>query len=379
MSSKIRVMLVDDSAVVRGLFDRALREDSAIEIVASASNGEIAINMLSKTPVDVMLLDIEMPVMDGITALPELLKISPRTRIIMSSTLTQKNAEISIRAMQLGASDYIAKPSTRDLVGVDEFYRNLITKIKALAPYGRGDVSAPKPERKLTGIGAQAIAVASALPAKVSGLYEPIAMPTLAVRPKEKLMAMGALAIASSTGGPQALLNIFREFKGVELRVPIFITQHMPANFTAILADHISKASGLDCHEGVDDEEVKPGIIYLAPGDYHMTVTRDGAKPCRIKLDQNPPENFCRPSADPMLRSLAKVYNDKLLVAVLTGIGADGARGATDVVSAGGGVVAQDEATSVVYGMPRAVAEAKLTSAVFALNAIAPFLIRAVA
>ena len=378
MSSKIRVMLVDDSAVVRGLFDRALREDSAIEIVASASNGEIAINMLKKTAVDVMLLDIEMPVMDGIAALPELLKISPKTRIIMSSTLTQKNAEISVRAMQLGASDYIAKPSTRDLVGVDEFYRSLITKIKALAPYVRGEDSVAKPEKKMVVTGVQATAVAAATPARVNGLYEPIALPTLAVRPKEKLTGMQALAIASSTGGPQALLSIFREFKGITMRVPIFITQHMPANFTAILADHISKASGFDCHEGIDDEEVKPGIIYLAPGDYHMTVTRDGAKPCRIKLDQSPPENFCRPSADPMLRSLAKLYNDKLLVVVLTGLGADGARGASDVVSAGGAVVAQDEATSVVYGMPKAVAEAKLTSAVFALNAIAPFLIRSV-
>jgi two-component system chemotaxis response regulator CheB len=378
MSSKIRVMLVDDSAVVRGLFDRALREDAAIEIVASASNGEMAISMLKKTAVDVILLDIEMPVMDGITALPELLKISPKTRIIMSSTLTQKSAQISVRAMQLGASDYIAKPSTRDLVAVDEFYRSLITKIKALAPYERGEASSQTLKKTMAVAGAQATVPGPTMPAKGNGLYEPILVPSLAVRPKEKLTGMQALAIASSTGGPQALLSIFREFKGMALHTPIFITQHMPANFTDILADHISKASGFDCHEAIDEEEVKPGIIYLAPGDYHMTVIRDGAKPCRIKLDQNPPENFCRPSADPMLRSLAKIYNDKLLVAVLTGLGADGARGASDVVSAGGGVVAQDEASSVVYGMPKAVAEAKLTSAVFALNAIAPFLIRAI-
>jgi two-component system chemotaxis response regulator CheB len=277
--------------------------------------------------------------------------------------------------MQLGASDYIAKPSTRDTSEVGNFYQSLISKIKALAPHVKADFSEAQNEKKMLATSAP---LSAAFVAKPNGLYEPIPVPSLAVRPKEKLAAMGALAIASSTGGPQALLSIFREFKGEALRTPIFITQHMPPNFTAILADHISKASGLDCHESIDEEEVKPGVIYLAPGDYHMTVTRVGTNPCRIKLDQNPPENFCRPSADPMLRSLAKIYNDKLLVAVLTGLGADGARGASEVVSAGGAVVAQDEASSVVYGMPKAVADAKLTSAVFALNAIAPFLIRAV-
>jgi len=189
---------------------------------------------------------------------------------------------------------------------------------------------------------------------------------------------MQALGIASSTGGPQALLSIFRDFKGLDLTGPIFITQHMPPNFTTILADHISKASGMDCHEAVHDEEVRPGVIYLAPGDYHMTVEKVGTNPCRISLNQDPQENFCRPSADPMFRSLAKIYHDKLLAVILTGLGSDGARGAGAVVEAGGAVVSQDEASCVVYGMPKAVAEAKLTSAVFPLSAMAPFLIRAI-
>ncbi|MBX9725684.1 MAG: chemotaxis response regulator protein-glutamate methylesterase [Rickettsiales bacterium] len=374
MSTLIRVMLVDDSAVVRGLFDRELRADGAIEVVASASNGEMAISMLKKTVVDVMLLDVEMPLMDGMTALPQLLEISPKTRIIMASTLTKRNAEISMRAMQLGASDYISKPSTRDVGEVGEFYRTLITKIKALAPHVK---TAPSPAAaKVPSPPAnQHIAQMQGKPA---ALYEPIPPPTHALKRPEQLRNMEALAIASSTGGPQALLQIFREFKGTTPRGPIFITQHMPPNFTTILADHISKASGIDCHEAVEDEEVKTGVIYLAPGDYHMTVARVGAGGCRIKLNQNPPENFCRPSADPMFRSLAKVYNDKLLGVVLTGLGADGARGANAVVEAGGGVVTQDEASCIVYGMPKAVVEAKLTSAVFALHAMAPFLIKAV-
>jgi two-component system, chemotaxis family, protein-glutamate methylesterase/glutaminase len=372
MSDLIRVMLVDDSAVVRGLFDRELRADGAIEVVASASNGEIAISMLKKTNVDVILLDVEMPVMDGLTALPKLLEISPKSRIIMASTLTKRNAEISIRAMQMGASDYISKPSTREVGEVGEFYRSLIAKIKALAPHVKtASVANTAPAAPANQYMAEA-------QAKPSALYEPIPAPSHALKRPEQLRNMEAIAIASSTGGPQALLQIFREFKGVSPRAPIFITQHMPPNFTTILADHISKASGLDCHEAVDDEEVRQGVIYLAPGDFHMAAARSGAGPCRIKLNQNPPENFCRPSADPMFRSLAKVYNDKLLGVVLTGLGADGARGASAVVEAGGGIVSQDEASSVVYGMPKAVAEAKLTSAVFALSAIAPFLIKAV-
>lgn len=360
-------MVVDDSAVVRSLFDRALREDAAIDVVAAAANGEIATTMLKKSPVDVIILDVEMPVMDGMTALPQLLAIAPNVRIIMSSNLTTHNAEISLRAMQMGAADYIAKPSTRDTGEVDEFYRILISKIKALAPY---EASSARPIKPVPS--AQPVA-----PAKAAPLYNAIAAPTHALKRADQMRNMQAIAIASSTGGPQALLHIFHEFKGKELRVPMFITQHMPPNFTAILADHISKASGLDCHEAVEDEEVRGGVIYLAPGDYHMAVVRSGTGPCRMQLNQNPPENFCRPSADPMFRSLAKIYNDKLLAVVLTGLGADGARGAREVVEAGGVVVSQDEATSVVYGMPKAVADAKLTSAVFTLNDVAPFLIRA--
>lgn len=360
MSPKIRVMLVDDSAVIRGLYDRALKHDLAIEVVSSASNGEIALNMLKNTPADIVILDIEMPVMDGLTALPEILKISPKMRVIMSSTLTTRNAEASLKAMQLGAADYIAKPSSKDAQEVEDFYAQLIRKIHALAPKG---VEAPAAVR------------AAIMPTVPMPL--PVGIHTAAIRQLVQPPRMEALAIASSTGGPNALLTVFREFHGMKLRTPIFITQHMPANFTTTLAEHISKVSGIDCHEAKHHEVVKAGVIYLAPGDFHMTVKRDGTQ-LLLELDQNPQENFCRPSADPMLRSLAKIYGEKLLVAVLTGLGADGARGAVDVVARGGIVVAQDEATSVVYGMPKAVADAKLTSAIFPLPHMASFLMKGV-
>lgn len=363
MSGKIRVMLVDDSAVVRGLMQRALAADADIEVVATAMDGQMALDMLARKPADIIILDVEMPGMDGLTALPLLVKAAPHTRIIMSSTLTLRNAEISLKALELGASDYLAKPGAKDPAEVEEFYRQMIAKIHALAAAAPANGLAP---------------AAASVPAAVrTPLPSAIPAPAIAVRQSAVAQPAAALAIASSTGGPQALLEVFKQFKGVPIRTPIFITQHMPANFTTILAQHITNTAGHDCHEAVEGEEVRPGVIYLAPGDFHMTAKRDGST-VRLHLDKNPQENFCRPSADPMLRSLAKIYAGKLLIAVLTGLGADGARGAAEAVTAGGTVIAQDEATSVVYGMPRAVAEAKLTSAILPLHQIGPYLVKAV-
>lgn len=352
-------MLVDDSAVVRGMMQRALSGREDIEVVATAVDGQMALDVLKRIPADVMLLDVEMPGMDGLTALPRLLQLAPTLKVIMSSTLTLRNAEVSLKALALGAADYLAKPSSNP-GEAEQFFQEMITKIRALA---RSGSAAPD-------------ATPLAAKAAPAPLPTPLAAPAVPVRQSVTPSPAGALAIASSTGGPQALIEVFKQLKDTAIRIPIFITQHMPANFTTILAQHITSAAGRDCHEAVDGEVVKPGVIYLAPGDFHMTAQRSGSETV-LKLDKNPPENFCRPSADPMLRSLAKIYGPKLLVTVLTGLGADGARGAAEAVAAGGIVIAQDEATSVVYGMPKAVADAKLTSAIFPLNQIAPYLARA--
>lgn len=337
----IQVMLVDDSAVVRGLLQRALANEPVITIAATATDGQSAIDTLKKTPVDIIVLDIEMPRMDGITALPELLRIAPGVKIIMASSLTQRNAEISLRALELGAVDYLAKPSSLTQTAGAEYFSQLITKIRALMPVERPPVTMP---------------VTNTIPLNFRAQ---------------------ALAIASSTGGPQALVTIFTAMKGKLAQVPVFITQHMPPNFTAILAEHISKAWGGDCHEAIHGEAVRPGVIYLAPGDFHMTVEKQGTE-IVVKLDKNPPENFCRPAADPMLRSLSHVYREKLLTAVLTGMGSDGAKGAAAVTAAGGLVVAQDAASCVVYGMPKAVIDAKLAHAILPLDQVAPCLMKAV-
>jgi two-component system chemotaxis response regulator CheB len=366
---QVKVLLVDDSAVIRGLVAKALTSDPAISIVGSAANGKAAIDMIKNLAPDVVVLDIEMPVMDGLTALPELIKALPSVKIIMSSTLTQSNAEISLKALSLGAADYIPKPSLKFGSEVDDFYRDLIRKVKALGGITENklnpSVMVPAPAAAPRILTPATPAVESDVPAVTLDVNAPLTM-----------FGVKAFAIASSTGGPQALMTLFGNLKGALKNVPIFITQHMPPTFTKLLAEHLSKAGERPCKEAVDGEIVTAGQIYIAPGNYHMVAERKDANTVVLRLNQDPPENFCRPAADPMLRSLSKIYGQHLAVLVLTGMGHDGMEGCKHVVHAGGGVVAQDAATSVVYGMPKAVADHKLCKAILPLQDIGPYLIR---
>lgn len=358
----IRVMVVDDALVIRGMLSRMLEEAGDIAVVASAGDGERALAALKRNPVDVVVLDIEMPRMDGIEALPKIVAGYPGIQVVMASTLTKRNAEISLKAMELGAADYVTKPgSTGELRSADEFKRELIEKVRSLGKAGR--------RKAARSVGGPAVAprvpTASAASAQTASLgrgKEVTLRPLKAFRPD-------ALAIGSSTGGPQALLKVLKDLGAVSQ--PIFITQHMPPTFTTILAEHIARSTGRDCKEGVEGMPVETGKIYLAPGDRHMLIKRKGALPV-ISLSDGPPENFCRPAVDPMLRSLAAVYGSKLLVTILTGMGSDGAKGGRVCVDAGGQVLAQDEATSVVWGMPGAAATAGICGAVLPLNKIGP-------
>lgn len=350
-----RVMVVDDSAVIRGLLTRSLEEDPSIKVVASVGNGEIAIKTLDRQDIEVIILDIEMPVMDGLTALPKLLEKKPGVQVIMASTLTRKNAEVSLRALQAGAADYLPKPSsTSELTSKDAFQRELTEKVKALAAAARpvGRPVAPRP-----------VASKSPAPASIAAVRR------IELR-KPSLTLPRLIAIGSSTGGPQALLEVLRDMAAA-VKLPILITQHMPATFTTLLAEHIGRATGVPCAEAQDGEKINAGQIYLAPGNYHMVVEREGTDSV-IRLNQDPPENFCRPAVDPMLRSLAKIYGSGLLTIILTGMGSDGQKGAVEVVEVGGTVIAQDEATSVVWGMPGAVATSGLCSAVLPIKEIGP-------
>jgi two-component system chemotaxis response regulator CheB len=348
---RIRVMLVDDSAVVRGFLVRILESDPTIEIVATCSNGQTAVIQIARCKPDVVILDIEMPVMDGLTALPKLLAADPGARVIMASTLTQRNAEISMEALQSGATDYIPKPLARDLSGSDNFRRDLLGKIAALGCRSEQRTSlqpaaAPPPSRKPGQPALQLRAVAARDP---------------------KILAIG-----SSTGGPQALLTLLKALPQ-EINAPVVIAQHMPATFTTVLAQHLARASGRPSTEAVSGEPILPGHVYLAPGDFHFEIGRNGAT-LVARLNKAPQENFCRPSVNPLFRSVAKLFGAQSACVMLTGMGSDGLDGTRQIASAGGAVIAQDEASSVVWGMPGAIANAGLCNAVLPLLGIAPYL-----
>jgi two-component system chemotaxis response regulator CheB len=352
-------MIVDDSAVIRGMLTRWLQEEGDLTVCASAANGEMALSQMEKAKPDVVILDIEMPRMDGLTALPKLLEIDPRAKIVMSSTLTTRNAEVSIKAMSLGASDYLAKPeASRDPQITDAFRRELLAKVRALggARRMRPRIAAP--------------AVASSKRDTVvrsrpeGGLY---GNSPIVVR-KVQLEKPEVVAIGSSTGGPQALMTVFQNLQA-PLDLPVLITQHMPGTFTKILAQHLDKLPGVQCAEAEDGEPLAAGRVYLAPGDYHMIVSRS-AGGAVVRLNQDPPENFCRPAVDPLFRSLAQAFGKRVLAVVLTGMGHDGLSGGQAIVDAGGMVMAQDETSSVVWGMPGAVATGGLCSAVLPVGEI---------
>jgi two-component system chemotaxis response regulator CheB len=360
-----RVMVVDDSAVIRGLLSRALEGDPELRVVASVGDGQMALNALSRQSIDVIVLDIEMPVMDGITAIPKLIAIDPAVKIIMASTLTLRGAEVSMKALQSGAADYVTKPSsTRELGAADSFKRELVSKVKALAISARRAGSRNRPSLRN-----------ERPPAPLTSFPRPRSMDPAAVvlRPMPVIpTSPDIIAIGSSTGGPQALFEVLSHLKG-GIRQPILITQHMPATFTTILAEHITRQCGIACAEAKDGEPLVGGRIYLAPGDFHMVLATRGTGTV-LSVNKEPPENFCRPAVDPMMRSIAKIYGKRALAIILTGMGQDGMRGCTELVAAGGLTIAQDEPSSVVWGMPGAVATAGLCGAVMPLREIGPFI-----
>lgn len=347
----IRVMVVDDSAVVRGLISRWLGEVAGIRVVSSQHNGKVALDALEGVDPDVIVLDIEMPEMDGLTALPLILKKKPSVAVIMASTLTRRNADISLRAMALGARDYVAKPEgTHGLIGQADFRRDLADKVMALGRQRRR-----KPAAASTMVRA----------ARPIGEAPPKAEYTLravsTTRPR-------VLVIGSSTGGPPALTTIVKALGQAGQIVPILIAQHMPPTFTAIMAEHLGRASGMPAGEARDGEALTAGRIYVAPGGFHMRVEKASAPIIRISDDA--PINYCRPAVDPLFESAAAVFSSATLALVLTGMGHDGAAGATKIANAGGTVIAQDETTSVVWGMPRATARAGACAAILPLDRI---------
>ena len=347
-------MIVDDSAIVRGLIARILETDERIVVTASVSDGSHALRTLQREDVDIVLLDIEMQQMDGLTALPKMLAARPDVRVIIVSSMTQQNAEISLRALSMGAVDYVNKPSSRhELFSADNFKVELLAKIGALgAALGKGQSSCGR----LQPPAGERPAPADQIPADNVPLRS-----GSRTRPT-------VLAIGSSTGGPAAL-KAFLPSIPLTLTLPILVTQHIPATFTAFLTTTLAQVSGRPAMEPSDGQPVEAGHIYVAPGGYHMLVERQNSRPV-FRLSDSAPENFCRPSVDPMLRSLAQAYGPGVVAVILTGMGQDGRSGSTVVVEMGGTVLAQDEASSVVWGMPGAVANDGLCAAVLPLDEI---------
>jgi two-component system chemotaxis response regulator CheB len=351
---RIRVLVTDDSAVMRRLVREAVESDPACEVIGTANNGKDALDKIANLQPDVVTLDIEMPVMNGLETLIPLRRQHPRLPVIMFSTLTERGAHATFEAMRRGASDYATKPSASNLAdGRKAVVEELIPKIKALCgwhepppPAIRSLVSRPRP----------------ATPAG--------ATPGAAPRRIGLTKGVDAVLIGVSTGGPTALTTLWRDLPR-SLAVPILIVQHMPAAFTAQFAKQLDAVGTVPVVEAAAGMRVEPGRAYLAPGGYHMTVAHQGVATV-IGINEDPPENSCRPAVDVLFRTAASAYGGRVLAVILTGIGYDGLLGTRDVVAAGGHAIAQDQATSVVWGMPRAITEAGLADAVLPLGQIGP-------
>jgi two-component system chemotaxis response regulator CheB len=344
---KIRVLVVDDAAVFRRLVAEELSADPAIEVVGSAANGKIALAKLTQLNPDLVILDIEMPEMDGLSTLREIRKTHPKLPVVMFSALTERGASATLDALALGATDYFAKPAAGGLDASLQIIRDeLIPEIKALCGKARnGAVAVPTP-------------------------------PAAAAPVVSRSTTVEVVAIGTSTGGPNALVEVFAALPA-DLPVPVVMVQHMPPMFTRLLAGRLAAQSNLTVEEGQPGAALRPGHVWLAPGDFHMTVERDG-KVVSVRLHQGSPENSCRPAADVLFRSVAQVFGPKSLAVVLTGMGQDGLRGCEAIRAAGGQVIVQDESTSVVWGMPGFVARAGLADRVLPLGLIAPEIVRRV-
>jgi two-component system, chemotaxis family, protein-glutamate methylesterase/glutaminase len=346
---RIRVLVVDDAVVVRRILSDVLDEDPDIEVAGTAANGRIALAKLTQVNPDLVTLDVEMPEMDGLTTLRTMRSDGHKQPVIMFSTLTERAATTTLDALAAGASDYVTKPANVGSVveAKQRVREQLIPKIKALST----GIVLPQPARTVA-------------PARVSA-------------PDRQKGAGGTridcIAIGVSTGGPNALTALFRQLPG-DLAAPIVMVQHMPPVFTRQLADRLSAVSALTVTEGEPGVQLRPGHAVLAPGDHHMEVVRQGID-VRVKLHQGPPENSCRPAADVLFRSVAATYGRNTLAVVLTGMGYDGLRGVEHIRERGGAVVVQDRATSVVWGMPGAVAESGLADAVLPLEQISSELV----
>lgn len=343
---KSRVLVVDDAVVVRKILTDVLSSETDIEVVGTAANGKICLQKIPQVNPEIITLDFEMPEMNGLETLKEIKRLYPKIPVIMFSALTEKGAALTLDALSLGASDYVTKPA--QMSGLNEAKENirqeLISKIRSLlgniAPVTQSSQQV-KTESKL-----------SQTPSFMKGTG-----------------VINCVCIAVSTGGPNALVEVIPKLPA-DLGVPVVMVQHMPPMFTKILAERLSAAGNIKVHEATDGMLVHRNNVYIAPGDFHMELVRDG-NIIRAALNKGPQENSCRPAADPLFRSAVSLFGGNILGVVMTGMGHDGMRGCQHIREVGGEVIIQDEKSSVVWGMPGAVFNAGLANAVYPLSELA--------
>ena len=344
----IRVLVVDDSVVIRKLLSNMLSQDSGLEVVGSACDGRVALSKIGSLKPDLVTLDVDMPIMNGLETLAAIRRIYPKLPVVMFSTLTERGASATLDALALGASDYATKPShTRNAEEAAlRIQAELIPKIKGLCgvtPLRLRPLPIPRPTPKPRG----------------------------ALHPRIEVLAIG-----TSTGGPNALAEVLPKLPD-DFPVPVLVVQHMPPIFTRLLAERLDGHSSISVKEGVAGTMLSPGQAWIAPGNFHMVVTRTG-KERQLGMNQAAPENFCRPAVDVLFRSVAAAYGPNVLGVVMTGMGSDGVLGAQAIREAGGDVIIQDEASSVVWGMPGLIYASGLEDGVYPLQGLAAEIIRRV-
>ena len=351
---KIRVLVVDDAVVMRKMITDVLARDPQIEVAGTAANGKIALQKLPQTNPDLVTLDVEMPEMDGLATLREIRKTYPKLPVIMFSTLTAKGATTTLDALTFGATDYVTKPANVGSVGegIQRLESELVPKIKAHCRHLRSD--GPPGEHT------QFISRLKPVPLAPRTVSRPVDL----------------VCIGTSTGGPNALAEVFKSFPK-DFPVPIVIVQHMPPMFTALLAERLGAGSQIKFFEGQHGQQILPGCAYIAPGGKHMEVKRDGLKTI-LQLHEGPPENSCRPAVDVLFRSAVNAYGATALGVILTGMGQDGLRGCQLLRERGGYIIAQDEKSSVVWGMPGCVAQAGIADSIIPLDRVCNEVVRKV-
>lgn len=379
--AKIRLMIVDDSALIRRLLADVLTGDPMLEVVGQAPNGRVALEKLSFFNPDLVVLDVEMPEMDGLETLAEIRKRQPRLPVIMFSSITERGAIVTLEALARGANDYVTKPSNTGnmATALQRVRDDLIPRIKAFCRHltvpTAVPTAAPAPVFAASaGWSAPAATASTGWVPFGRVAFEPAIAPRPVARPIAPVLTqlrqrVDVVVIGVSTGGPPALTTLLGRLPAT-LPVPILIVQHMPPIFTRLLAERLATQSPLNVAEGVAGETVRPGMVRVAPGGSHMSLERQGTQ-VRLQLHQGEPENSCRPAADVLFRSAAEIYRGNTLGLVMTGMGNDGLRGCEVIRKAGGQVLVQDEASSVVWGMPGFVAKAGLADGQIPLSQLA--------